>query len=108
MPFAFLPFPYLNSFSLTTQFLILLTLIAVSYFYRGFRLVLLSFIGLYTTYKIAVPLVRWGYAAFKAIAMFGFYINFFIVGVGYIATAAAALWNFPELLKGLAETLEGK
>jgi hypothetical protein len=51
---------------------------------------------------------RWGYAAFKAIAMFGFYINFFIIGVGYIATAAGAVWNFPELLKSFAEGLEGK
>ncbi|KAJ7161905.1 hypothetical protein C8R43DRAFT_1123610 [Mycena crocata] len=96
MPFAFLPFPYLSSYTLTNQFLILIALASVSYFYRSFRLALLTAIG------------AWAYVAFKAIAMFGFYVNFFIVGVGYIVTGAVALWNFPELLKTFIDSLEGK
>ncbi|KAJ7728276.1 hypothetical protein DFH07DRAFT_930553 [Mycena maculata] len=108
MAFAFLPFPYLNSYTLTTQFVILLVLLALSYSYRTFRVALLAFLGTYAAYKITVPVVRWGYTAFKAIAMFGFYVNFFIVGVGYIFTGAAALWHSPELLRTFLDSLEGK
>jgi hypothetical protein len=54
------------------------------------------------------PAPRWGYAAFKAIAMFGFYIHFFVLGIGYIVTGAIAVWNFPELLQNFMDSLEGK
>ncbi|KAJ7893274.1 hypothetical protein B0H13DRAFT_1719491 [Mycena leptocephala] len=108
MAFAFLPFPYIHSYSLTTQFVILLILVATSYRYRRFRLLVLAFLGIYTTYKITVPLARWAYAAFKAIAMFGFYIHFFVLGIGYIVTGAIAVWNFPELLQNFMDSLEGK
>ncbi|KAJ7451468.1 hypothetical protein B0H11DRAFT_313250 [Mycena galericulata] len=108
MPFAFLPFPYLNSYSLTTQFLILLVIGTLAYFYRHFRSAVLAFIAIYTTYRIAVPLIRWGYVAFKAIAWFGFYVHFFFLGIGYIFTAAVAIWNSPDLLQTLIDSLEGK
>ncbi|KAJ7218584.1 hypothetical protein GGX14DRAFT_595336 [Mycena pura] len=108
MAFAFLPFPYLNTFSLTTQFLILLALVAFSNFYRPFRLILLTLFGTYAVCCIAVPVVRWGYAAFKAIAWFGFYVNFFIVGIGYIASGAGAAWAFPETLQNFISRLEGQ
>ncbi|KAJ6574210.1 hypothetical protein B0H19DRAFT_933912 [Mycena capillaripes] len=108
MTFAFLPFPYLNIYSLTIQFLILLVLIGVSYRYRRFRLILVALLGIYTAYKITVPLARWGFTAFKAIAWMGFYINFFVLGVGYIVAGAVAVWNFPELLRGFMDGLEGK
>ncbi|KAJ7805010.1 hypothetical protein B0H14DRAFT_2882167 [Mycena olivaceomarginata] len=106
MAFAFLPFPYLRSYSLFTQFLILLVFVVLSYRYSRFRLALFAFLGIYGTYKVAVPLVRWGYAAFKGIAMFGFYVHFFVVGIGYIFTAVMGIWNSPELLQGLREGYE--
>ncbi|KAJ7685963.1 hypothetical protein B0H17DRAFT_1073011 [Mycena rosella] len=108
MAFAFLPFPYLNTYTLLTQFILLLAFVAVSYLYRRPRLVLVALILIYTIFKITVPLARWGYAAFKAIALFGFYVHFFIVGAGYIFVGAAAVWNFPELLKTFVDSLEGR
>ncbi|KAK7017689.1 hypothetical protein R3P38DRAFT_2540157 [Favolaschia claudopus] len=108
MTFAFLPFPYLHSYSLTTQFIILLALISLSYRSIVFRNLLLAVLGLYTIYKISFPLARWGYAAFKGIAMFGFYVHFFILGVGYIASGALAVWRFPELLESFMNGLEGR
>ncbi|KAF8171042.1 hypothetical protein K438DRAFT_1613420 [Mycena galopus ATCC 62051] len=103
MTFAFLPFPYLHSYSLVFQFTILLAFAALSYRYRSFRLALLGFLGIYTAYKTTVPLVRWGYAAFKAIAMFGFYVHFFIIGAGYIFYGATAVWNYPGLLQSFRD-----
>ncbi|KAJ6613170.1 hypothetical protein B0H10DRAFT_1806095, partial [Mycena sp. CBHHK59/15] len=100
--------PLLHSYSLTTQFLILAALLTLSYLYRGVRISLVTLISLYTVFKVTPPLVRWGYSIFKAIAMFGFYVNFFIVGVGYIFTGAVAVWNAPELLKTFVDSLDGK
>ncbi|KAJ7212830.1 hypothetical protein B0H12DRAFT_1156288 [Mycena haematopus] len=108
MVFAFLPFPYLRSYGLFAQFLTLLFLAALSYRYRRFRLALLAVLGIYTTYKIAFPLVRWSYASFKAIAMFGFYVHFFVIGVGYIIAAAVTVWNFPDLLHRFIHAMEGR
>ncbi|KAJ7177106.1 hypothetical protein C8R46DRAFT_1078170 [Mycena filopes] len=103
MPFAFLPFPYLNTYALTTQFGILAALLLLSYRYSRLRSALVAALGIYTAWKIVPPLARWGYIAFKAIAMFGFYVHFFIVGAGYALTAVVALWNYPELLRMFAE-----
>jgi hypothetical protein len=38
--------------------------------------------------------------------MFGFYVHFFVVGIGYIFTAVMGIWNSPELLQGLREGYE--
>ncbi|KAJ7762985.1 hypothetical protein B0H16DRAFT_1414313 [Mycena metata] len=108
MTFAFLPFPYLNGYALTTQFGILVALILISYRYNRIRIALIALLGIYTAYKVAFPLVRWGYIAFKAIAMFGFYVYFFLIGVGYAMNVVVGIWNFPELLKGFADGLEGR
>ncbi|KAF7340596.1 hypothetical protein MSAN_02131100 [Mycena sanguinolenta] len=108
MAFAFLPFPYLRSYDLLAQFIILLFLVALSYRYPRFRLGLFAVLGVHTTYKIAFPLVRWGYWSFKAIAMFGFYVYFFLIAVGYISSIALAIWNFPEALHGFAHDMENR
>jgi hypothetical protein len=60
IPFAFLPFPYLNSLSLLTQFIILIALLLSSYRFRRVRLVLLIFLAIYTTYKVTPLLFRYG------------------------------------------------
>ncbi|KAJ7676667.1 hypothetical protein DFH06DRAFT_1168781 [Mycena polygramma] len=101
MSFAFLPFPYLSSYTLPVQFILLLLIVAISYRYRRFRLLILTFFGIYTT----GPLIRYGYAAFKALAWFGFYVHFFILGIGYIATGALVVWN---ALQDFLDGLEGK
>ncbi|KAJ7438151.1 hypothetical protein FB451DRAFT_1416397 [Mycena latifolia] len=108
MGFAFLPFPYLNAYSLWSQFLILVALIGLSYRYRRPRLVLVVLLLIYTIFKTTMPLVRWGFWAFKAIAWFGFYIHFFVVGAGYMFVGAAAVWNAPELLKTFVDSLDGR
>ncbi|KAJ6452412.1 hypothetical protein C8R45DRAFT_1040551 [Mycena sanguinolenta] len=108
MAFAFLPFPYLRSYGLLAQFIILLFLVALSYRYPRIRLGLLAALGIYTVYRIAFPLVGWGYSSFKAIAMFGFYVHFFIIGFGYISWAAVAAWNFPETLHGFVQDMENR
>ncbi|KAJ7071830.1 hypothetical protein B0H15DRAFT_957507 [Mycena belliarum] len=48
MAFAFLPFSYLNAYALSTQFALLLALVALSYRYRCPRLALLAALALYT------------------------------------------------------------
>ncbi|KAJ7025811.1 hypothetical protein C8F04DRAFT_126771 [Mycena alexandri] len=108
MTFAFLPFPYLNGYTLTTQLGILVALMLLSYRYNRVRIALIAMLGIYTAYKITLPLVRWGYIAFKAIAMFGFYVYFFVIGVGYAMNVAVGIWNFPELLKNFADSLDGR
>ncbi|KAJ7075558.1 hypothetical protein B0H15DRAFT_806129 [Mycena belliarum] len=108
MAFAFLPFPYLSAYALTTQFGILTVLLALSYRYRRPRLALLAALVLYTAWKTAPPLARWGFVAVKAVAWFGFYVHFFIVGVGYVVAGAAGLWNSPELLQSFIDSLEGR
>ncbi|KAJ7636466.1 hypothetical protein FB45DRAFT_906656 [Roridomyces roridus] len=108
MAFAFLPLPFLNSFSLPVQFLILLGLAFCAYRYETFRAILMPIVGIYCLYKVTVPLVRWAFFVFKTIAWFGFYVNFFLLGIGYIFTGAMGIWNFPELLQTFMDSLEGK
>ncbi|KAJ7677697.1 hypothetical protein DFH06DRAFT_1465612 [Mycena polygramma] len=105
MSFAFLPFPYLSSYTLPVQFILLLLIVAISYRYRRCRSLILTFLGIYTAYKITGPLIRYGYAAFKALAWFGFYVHFFILGIGYIATGALVVCN---ALQDFLDGLEGK
>ncbi|KAJ7076725.1 hypothetical protein B0H15DRAFT_955425 [Mycena belliarum] len=104
MAFALLPFPYLSAYALSTQLSLLLALLALSYRYRRPRLALLAALALYTAWKTAPPLARWGLAAVKAVAWFGFYVYFFVEGVGYVA----GLLNAPELLQSLLDALEGR
>ncbi|KAF7313986.1 hypothetical protein HMN09_00557100 [Mycena chlorophos] len=108
MPFAFLPFPYLHNFTLLNQFLILVSLCIIAYVYRPIRLALLGILGSYAVYVVGKVLIRWGFVAFKGIAWMGFYLYFFLIGVGYILTAATTLWNLPEMLSGLVEGMENK
>ncbi|KAF7369520.1 hypothetical protein MVEN_00281800 [Mycena venus] len=108
MAFAFLPLPYLRSYSLPAQFIILIILCALSYRYPRFRLAVLGTLGVYTTYKVTPPLFRWAFAAFKTIVWFGFYVHFFILGVGYIVTGALGVWNLPETLQAGLSGMEAK
>ncbi|KAJ7054261.1 hypothetical protein C8F01DRAFT_1164563 [Mycena amicta] len=108
MPFAFLPFPYLSSFALTNQLLILISLCIISYVYRPIRLAILGLLGSYAVYVVGRILLRWGFVSFKAIAWFGFYVYFFLIGVGYIITGASTIWNLPETLSSFVESMESK
>ncbi|KAJ7443237.1 hypothetical protein B0H11DRAFT_2251070 [Mycena galericulata] len=101
MPFAFLPFPYLNSCTLTTQFLILIALGTLSYFYHAVRFALLSFLGIYATYKTAYHPIS--SATLVATPPMGLRS-----GVGYIFTGTVAVWNSPDLLKTFLDALDGK
>ncbi|KAF7303931.1 hypothetical protein MIND_00623700 [Mycena indigotica] len=108
MPFAFLPFPYLHTFALPNQLLILVSLCILSYLYRPFRLAVFGIFGSYVVYIVGRLLLRWGFVSFKAIAWFGFYVNFFLIGIGYIVTAGTTLWNLPEMLSGFVEGMDSK
>ncbi|KAJ6460155.1 hypothetical protein C8R47DRAFT_1161370, partial [Mycena vitilis] len=87
MSFAFLPFlgpfPYLSSYTLPVQLSFsssssqshTATAAAVHSSSHSRHLHRIQNTG---------PLIRYGYAAFKSLAWFGFYVHFFILGIGYI------------------------
>lgn len=63
---------------------------------------------MYTAFQIAVPLTRWSYAAFKAIAWFGFYAHYSAVGIGYIFIGLRFVWNLDVWLSWLNSYLDTK
>lgn len=76
--------PLIGSYSLKYQLGILLFLFFISYLYRGARLTLACLVALYIVFLSIVPVSRWSYYLFKAIAMFGFYTHFFLTGVRFM------------------------
>lgn len=92
---AFVPLPIIGELALKFQFSILAILLVVSYIHRTSRLAFSGVITLYAGYKFLVPVSVWifGWTLWlaKGIAMLGFYIHFFQLGLGYLATGVSYL-----------------
>lgn len=82
--FMYFELPFISSYSLKFQLTILFILLIISYHHRGARLILACLATLYLVIGFSVPLIRWLYYLFKAIAMFGFYVHFFRMGLVFI------------------------
>ncbi|KAF8805076.1 hypothetical protein BYT27DRAFT_7193615 [Phlegmacium glaucopus] len=76
--------PFIGSYSLKFQLTTLLILLIISYLHRGVRLILAGLTTLYLVTLCFIPLIRWTYYLFKAIALFGFYVHYFHMGIGFI------------------------
>lgn len=93
-----LTFPLINKFSALTQSGILALLLLISYLHKGARYLVLGLILTYVGFKTIIPIGSWCYAIFKWIAMFGFYITYFQIGIGFIATGIGGVFVFLENL----------
>ena len=76
--------PFISSYSLKFQLITLFVLLFISYLHRGTRLLLACLATLYIAFLCVIPLIRWTYYLFKAIAMFGFYVHHFWMGLGFL------------------------
>ncbi|EDR04162.1 uncharacterized protein LACBIDRAFT_295070 [Laccaria bicolor S238N-H82] len=85
--------PIIHAYSLKTQLIILSVLLLISYLHRKSRFLIAFLITGYFLFKIIVPVVRWTWIFFKAVAWFGFYIHYFQSGFVFIMGGAALLWN---------------
>lgn len=88
--------PLISHFSALTQSGILALLIILSYLHKGARYIITGLVISLIGFKVLVPTVRWLYILFKWIAMLGFYVQYFQVGVGFISTGIAAAIAFVE------------
>lgn len=99
--------PFISSYSLKYQLGTLFLLLLVSYLHRGARLTLAFLASLYIAFFSIVPVLRWTYSLFKAIAMLGFYVYFFLIGLDYILSGLEWARNkFNSLLDELKEEQE--
>lgn len=104
-----LTLPLINHFSALIQSGILGLLLIFSYLHKGARYVIAGLILLLIGFKILLPVVRWLYIIFKLVAMLGFYIHYFQVGVGLIVMGAGGVILFVEgLLKELEKNREAE
>ena len=72
----------------------LLILLLISYFHHGHCLTLASLASPYLAFLCFVPIIRWTYFIFKAaIAMFGFYMHYFYIGLGFLLLGIRWLIN---------------
>jgi hypothetical protein len=98
-----LTLPLISHFSALTQSEILAFLIVLSYLHKGARYVIAGLILALIGSKILLPVARWGYIIFKWIAMMGFYIHYFKVGIEFITSGIGAAVLFGE---GFLEEVE--
>ena len=98
-----LTLPLISHFSALTQSGILGLLIVFSYLNKGARYVIGGLIVLLIGFKVLLPIVRWAYIIFKWVAMMGFYLHHFQVGIGFILSGAGGVILFVE---GLLKELE--
>lgn len=104
---SFPSLPIIGDLELKIQLSILATLLAIGYFHRVSRLVLSGLISLYIAYTFLIPIATWTFGwviwLVKAVAMLGFYIHFFQLGLGYLAAGVAFLSSDARewLVKGL-------
>ncbi|KAF8148070.1 hypothetical protein B0H34DRAFT_669173 [Crassisporium funariophilum] len=96
--------PLIHEYSIKVQLSILAMLLVASYCHRGIRFVLGGLATLYLAFHVLSPVVRWGFYAFKFIAMFGFYIHYFQIGVGIIVTGVAFVYT--DGIDALTQALE--
>jgi hypothetical protein len=62
----------------------------------------------YIAFKIVIPVGRWGFYLFKYIALFGFYVHFFSVGIGFILSGFGLFSELGDRLKWLSDELDGR
>jgi len=98
--------PLIHNFSLKIQLLVLFLLLVGSYLHRGARRTIAFLCTAYLAFKVIVPLSRLLFWLFKAIAMFGFYVHYFQVGLGFIV--AGVVFIFDDGLKWLQRELDRK
>lgn len=98
MQLPVLTLPFISQFSALAQSGILGSLLLLSYLHKGARYLVSGLILAYVGYKTLVPISVWAYTLFKWIAMFGFYVTYFQIGVGFIATAIGVVLVFFENL----------
>jgi hypothetical protein len=96
--------PLIHHYSIKVQLLVLFLLLILSYLHRGARRSIAFLSTAYIAFKIIVPTFRLLVWLFKAIAMFGFYVHYFQIGLGFII--AGAMFIFDDGLKWLAQELD--
>ncbi len=105
---AFPSLPIIRNFELKIQLSIFATLLVISYLHRIPRIVLSGLITRYVALKFLIPIAIWAFGwiiwLVKAIAMLGFYIHFFQLGLGYLANGAAFLSS--DVCEWLVKSLE--
>ena len=88
--------PLITHFSALTQSGILALFILVSYLHKGARYVIAGLILAFIGSKALLPVARWAYIIFKWIATMGFYVHYFQIGIGFIATGIGGVVLFVE------------
>ncbi|KAF8901470.1 hypothetical protein CPB84DRAFT_958083 [Gymnopilus junonius] len=96
--------PLIYDYSAKVQFSVLFALLLISYLNRKARVVIAILATGVIIFKLAVPLSSWAIYVAKGIAMLGFYVKFFWVGLDYIKSGVD--YVFPDFLDGLVETWE--
>ncbi|KDR79496.1 hypothetical protein GALMADRAFT_1243127 [Galerina marginata CBS 339.88] len=85
--------PLIYGYSAKVQLCVLSILLLISYLHRGARFAIAAIASAYLAFKTLIPLAGWTFYIFKGIAMFGFYITYFKIGIGYIMTAIDFVLN---------------
>ncbi|KAF8066510.1 hypothetical protein FPV67DRAFT_1190689 [Lyophyllum atratum] len=96
LPWPILTLPLIGHYPALHQSLILALLLLISYFHKRARYLLSGLVLLFLGYKTVVPIARVGYAVFKGVAMLGFYVHYFQVGVGVIMAGIGGVMIFLE------------
>jgi hypothetical protein len=100
----YIAIPLIHNFSIKIQLITLFLLLFGTYLHRGTRLSICILSAAYLAFKAIVPIFRLLFWLFKSIAMFGFYVHYFQLGLGFIV--AGVLFVFDDGLKWLARELE--
>ncbi|KXN81956.1 hypothetical protein AN958_03364 [Leucoagaricus sp. SymC.cos] len=108
---ALVSLPVFQDLASKYQLILLASLLIFSYFQRPIRLALLGSITIYAGYKFLIPagiwVFSWIFWLAKAIAMLGFYIHFFQLGLGYLVTWVSYLSpDVHDWLVGMLEVYE--
>jgi hypothetical protein len=103
--FFHIAIPFIHNYSIKIQFLILFFLLVGSYLHRGARRTIGLLASAYLAFKAIVPIFRLLFWLFKAIAMFGFYVHYFQIGLGLILAGVVLI---DDGLKWLVRELEKK
>ena len=98
--------PFIHNYSIKVQFLVLFLLLVGSCLHRGARRTITFLVTAYLVCKLVLPTFRLLLWLFKAIAMFGFYVHYFQIGLGFIA--AGTIFIFGDGLRWLAKELAKK
>ena len=104
--FFHIAIPFIHDYSIKVQFIFLSLLLVGSCLHRGARRTIAFLAATYLACKLVLPIFRLLLWLFKAVAMFGFYVHYFQVGLGFIV--AGTMFIFNDGLKWLVNELEKK